>query len=162
MLKECNIRCSVVGLAAEVSICKTIAKETAGEYNVSLDESHFKDILMSHIAPPPVSVSQPPIHNESSNLVLRNVLTLTSWRGTRDKIDKFFWFFLLQGNSDSFLIRMGKGVFFSVTLLHFLSEEIFFIFSSKIPVPGFPQQRTVDRLDEFSFLHVVSLDSSCS
>ncbi|OQV18164.1 General transcription factor IIH subunit 2 [Hypsibius exemplaris] len=81
MLRECNIRCSVIGLAAEVSICKTLAKETVGEYSVALDEPHLKDILMSHIVPPPVS-----------------------------------------SNSDSFLIRMG-----------------------------FPQQKALDRLDEFSF-----------
>ncbi|GAU96122.1 hypothetical protein RvY_07611 [Ramazzottius varieornatus] len=54
MLRENNVRCSVVGLSAEVSICKTLAKETSGEYGISLDESHLRDLLMAHVAPPPI------------------------------------------------------------------------------------------------------------
>jgi len=51
-LKENNVRCSVIGLSAEIRICKTICKETSGIYNVILDEKHFKDLLLEHVRPP--------------------------------------------------------------------------------------------------------------
>lgn len=51
-LKECKIRCSVIGLSAEVKVCKTLATTTQGTYDVILDEKHFRDILMQHVIPP--------------------------------------------------------------------------------------------------------------
>ncbi|XP_055354256.1 general transcription factor IIH subunit 2-like [Paramacrobiotus metropolitanus] len=57
MLRECNIRCSVIGLSAEVSICRNLAKDTVGEYSVALDESHLKDVMMAQVFPPPVSAN---------------------------------------------------------------------------------------------------------
>ncbi|GES85460.1 TFIIH basal transcription factor complex, subunit SSL1 [Rhizophagus clarus] len=53
-----NIRVSVVGLAAEVQICKFMCKKTKGTYGVVLNEAHFKDLLFEIIPPPPVSVAQ--------------------------------------------------------------------------------------------------------
>lgn len=41
-MKEENIRCSVIGLAAELYVCKTLTKETKGTYSVILDDTHFK------------------------------------------------------------------------------------------------------------------------
>lgn len=35
-LKNEGIRCSVIGLAAEVRICKKLCQETGGEYGVSI------------------------------------------------------------------------------------------------------------------------------
>ena len=32
-----NIRCSVIGLAAEIRVCQTLAKQTKGVYDVLLD-----------------------------------------------------------------------------------------------------------------------------
>ncbi|RIA95487.1 Ssl1-like-domain-containing protein [Glomus cerebriforme] len=57
LVKE-NIRVSVVGLAAEVQICKHMCKKTKGIYGVVLNEVHFKDLLFEIIPPPPVSVAQ--------------------------------------------------------------------------------------------------------
>ncbi|XP_059153197.1 general transcription factor IIH subunit 2-like [Physella acuta] len=54
---DANVRCSVVGLAAEVRICKTLCQQTSGTYNVILDESHFKDLLSQHVTPPPASTN---------------------------------------------------------------------------------------------------------
>lgn len=52
-LKTQSIRCSIIGLAAEVRLCKTICQTTEGLYNVILDEAHFRDILLQHCRPPP-------------------------------------------------------------------------------------------------------------
>ncbi|XP_043700612.1 general transcription factor IIH subunit 2-like [Telopea speciosissima] len=51
--KKSKIRCSVVGLSAEIYICKHLCQETGGSYTVALDESHFKDLLLEHAPPPP-------------------------------------------------------------------------------------------------------------
>ncbi|XP_028516675.1 general transcription factor IIH subunit 2 isoform X2 [Exaiptasia diaphana] len=47
-----NIRCSIIGLAAEMKVCKTICQKTQGTYRVILDESHFKELLLHHVTPP--------------------------------------------------------------------------------------------------------------
>ncbi|RWS09422.1 General transcription factor IIH subunit 2-like protein [Dinothrombium tinctorium] len=52
-----NVRCSVIGLAAEVRICHSLAKQTKGTYNVALDESHLKDLLYDHLNPPPATAN---------------------------------------------------------------------------------------------------------
>ncbi|KAJ6835088.1 putative general transcription factor IIH subunit 2 [Iris pallida] len=55
-IKKCKIakiRCSVVGLSAEIFICKYLCEETGGSYTVALDESHFKELLLEHAPPPP-------------------------------------------------------------------------------------------------------------
>lgn len=51
-MKKLNIRCSIIGLAAEVHICKALTKDTGGVYSIVLDESHFLDLLKDHIPPP--------------------------------------------------------------------------------------------------------------
>ncbi|XP_010257340.1 PREDICTED: general transcription factor IIH subunit 2 [Nelumbo nucifera] len=51
--KKSKIRCSVVGLSAEIYICKHLCQETGGSYTVALDESHFKELLLEHAPPPP-------------------------------------------------------------------------------------------------------------
>lgn len=55
MLKDNAIRCSVIGLSAEVRVCKKLSHDTQGDYNVILDEPHFKDLLNAHVSPPPAS-----------------------------------------------------------------------------------------------------------
>lgn len=52
-LKELSVRCSIVGLAAEMHVCKTIAAQTGGTYAVSVDESHFMDAIRQLVTPPP-------------------------------------------------------------------------------------------------------------
>nr|NP_001071980.1 zinc finger protein [Ciona intestinalis]BAE93308.1 zinc finger protein [Ciona intestinalis] len=51
-----SIRCSVIGLSAEVHICKYLAKSTKGTFGIILDESHFADLLTDHV-PPPAEIS---------------------------------------------------------------------------------------------------------
>ncbi|CAN8015423.1 unnamed protein product [Ixodes persulcatus] len=54
-MQKCSIRCSVVGLAAEVRVCCALTKATGGTYNVIMDENHFKEILFQHAIPPPAT-----------------------------------------------------------------------------------------------------------
>ncbi|XP_043919822.1 general transcription factor IIH subunit 2-like protein isoform X1 [Protopterus annectens] len=56
-LKAAKIRVSVIGLSAEVRVCTVLTRETGGTYHVILDESHFKELLMYHVVPPPASSS---------------------------------------------------------------------------------------------------------
>ncbi|KAJ8943487.1 hypothetical protein NQ318_006340 [Aromia moschata] len=55
-LKQEGVRCSVIGLAAEVHVCRKIANQTGGVYNVILDDSHFKDLLFQQVDPPPAAM----------------------------------------------------------------------------------------------------------
>ncbi|XP_076248547.1 general transcription factor IIH subunit 2 Ssl1 isoform X2 [Calliopsis andreniformis] len=54
MKADC-IRCSVIGLAAELYICKRMATASGGEHGVALDDKHFKEQLNMHIDPPPAA-----------------------------------------------------------------------------------------------------------
>lgn len=56
-LKSLKVRVSVIGLSAEVRVCTVLTRETGGLYHVILDESHFKELLMLHVKPPPASSS---------------------------------------------------------------------------------------------------------
>ncbi|BFZ23902.1 hypothetical protein BsWGS_26941 [Bradybaena similaris] len=62
-MAEANIRCSVIGLSAEVRVCKRLCQLTGGTYNVILDEPHYKDLLGQHMTPPPAS------NNAESSLI---------------------------------------------------------------------------------------------
>lgn len=53
-----HIRCSVIGLAAEVFICKSLAAKTNGTYNVIMDETHYRDSIFQHLNPLPSSVTE--------------------------------------------------------------------------------------------------------
>ncbi|KAJ0176700.1 hypothetical protein K1T71_007879 [Dendrolimus kikuchii] len=52
-LKTDGIRCSVIGLAAEVRICKKLCQDTGGEYGVVLDDVHYRSLLSEATCPPP-------------------------------------------------------------------------------------------------------------
>ncbi|XP_063819964.1 general transcription factor IIH subunit 2 [Pseudophryne corroboree] len=56
-LKASKIQVSVIGLSAEVRVCTVLTRETGGVYHVILDESHYKELLMHHVSPPPASNS---------------------------------------------------------------------------------------------------------
>uniref|UniRef100_S4R8U4 General transcription factor IIH, polypeptide 2 n=1 Tax=Petromyzon marinus TaxID=7757 RepID=S4R8U4_PETMA len=56
-LKAGKVRVSIIGLSAEVHVCTALTKETGGSYHVILDESHFKELLLYHVTPPPVSAN---------------------------------------------------------------------------------------------------------
>uniref|UniRef100_A0A914C4P9 General transcription factor IIH subunit n=1 Tax=Acrobeloides nanus TaxID=290746 RepID=A0A914C4P9_9BILA len=53
-LKRKGIRCSVIGLSAELYVCRKLCATTSGRYDVILDESHFEIILNDQINPPVV------------------------------------------------------------------------------------------------------------
>ncbi|GIY54010.1 general transcription factor IIH subunit 2 [Caerostris darwini] len=50
-----NIRCSIIGLAAELAVCRKITKSTQGTYNVVIDDCHFQELLFDQISPPPAT-----------------------------------------------------------------------------------------------------------
>ncbi|XP_002977382.2 general transcription factor IIH subunit 2 [Selaginella moellendorffii] len=50
--KAARMKCSVVGLTAEIYICKHISQETGGSYAVAMNEGHLKEILLEHVPPP--------------------------------------------------------------------------------------------------------------
>ncbi|KAM8865001.1 general transcription factor IIH subunit 2 [Synchiropus picturatus] len=56
-LKSLKVRVSVIGLSAEVRVCTMLTKETGGSYHIILDEGHFRELLLLHVKPPPVSAS---------------------------------------------------------------------------------------------------------
>ncbi|CAG5917834.1 unnamed protein product [Menidia menidia] len=56
-LKALKVRVSVIGLSAEVRVCTVLTRETGGSYHVILDESHFRELLLLHVKPPPASCS---------------------------------------------------------------------------------------------------------
>ncbi|KAG8011594.1 General transcription factor IIH subunit 2 [Nibea albiflora] len=56
-LKSLKVRVSVIGLSAEIRVCTVLTRETGGSYHVILDESHFKELLILHVKPPPASSS---------------------------------------------------------------------------------------------------------
>eukprot|EP00850_Spirogloea_muscicola_P020398 SM000214S06792 [mRNA] locus=s214:92068:93893:- [translate_table: standard] len=47
--KESRIRCSVVGLSAELYICKVLCEKTGGRYSVAMSE----ELVLEHAPPPP-------------------------------------------------------------------------------------------------------------
>ncbi|KAI5668123.1 hypothetical protein M9H77_17976 [Catharanthus roseus] len=51
--KLSKIRCSVIGLSAELFVCKYLCQETGGSYSVALNEPHLKELVLEHAPPPP-------------------------------------------------------------------------------------------------------------
>ncbi|KAG2442629.1 hypothetical protein HXX76_002714 [Chlamydomonas incerta] len=56
--KDNHIRVSVVGVAAEVYVCRRITEDTGGTYGVALNEAHLEQLLMAHSPPPPATAAQ--------------------------------------------------------------------------------------------------------
>mmetsp|Transcript_3961 Transcript_3961/g.5759 ORF Transcript_3961/g.5759 Transcript_3961/m.5759 type:complete len:417 (-) Transcript_3961:268-1518(-) len=53
-MKKNNIRCSVVGMCAEVHVSKYLTQKTQGKYGVSKNKQHLRTLIMEHVNPPPV------------------------------------------------------------------------------------------------------------
>lgn len=53
-----KIRCSAVGMAAELHILRVLTKKTEGNYVIAMDENHFRDSLSAHVVPPPTTSRQ--------------------------------------------------------------------------------------------------------
>ncbi|KAI6230778.1 General transcription factor IIH subunit [Aphelenchoides fujianensis] len=51
VLKRHKIRCSVIGLTAEVFACKKMCQTTGGRYDVVMDTTHFRNIFDDHMRP---------------------------------------------------------------------------------------------------------------
>ncbi|CAH1396076.1 unnamed protein product [Nezara viridula] len=51
-LKTASIRASLIGLSADVRLCKSLCMTTGGDYGVVLDDVHFKHLLSTHALPP--------------------------------------------------------------------------------------------------------------
>jgi transcription initiation factor TFIIH subunit 2 len=60
-LSKQSIRVNIIGLAAEVRLCKLITQKTQGVYSVIMNESHFRDLMIQHCRPPPAKA-----HTEAS------------------------------------------------------------------------------------------------
>ncbi|KAK3238929.1 General transcription factor IIH subunit 2 [Cymbomonas tetramitiformis] len=48
-----KVRCSVVGVAAEMNVCRKLSVSTGGEYGVATSPPHLQELLMAHACPPP-------------------------------------------------------------------------------------------------------------
>ncbi|CAO3629399.1 unnamed protein product [Cunninghamella echinulata] len=55
LLKKEMVRVNIVGLAAEIQICRVLSRSTKGSYGIILNESHYKDLLFEAIPPPAVA-----------------------------------------------------------------------------------------------------------
>ncbi len=53
-----RVRCSAVGLTAELHILRVLTQRTNGTYSVALTEAHFDDLMSGHVSPPPTTVKQ--------------------------------------------------------------------------------------------------------
>lgn len=53
-----KIRCSAVGLGAELHILRVLTKKTKGTYVIAMNEEHFRDSLGFHVIPPPTTTKQ--------------------------------------------------------------------------------------------------------
>lgn len=56
LLDNDGIRVSILGMGAEVRICRHIVERTNGVYHVALDKEHLHELLLAHL-PPPVQFS---------------------------------------------------------------------------------------------------------
>lgn len=53
-----KVRCSAVGLGAELHILRVLTKKTGGTYAIAMNEEHFRDCLGMHVIPPPTTTKQ--------------------------------------------------------------------------------------------------------
>ena len=71
-----SITATVIGLAAQVAICTTLVKRTnpslphSETYNVALNESHYRDLLMRATTPPATSASSADAASKPSLLMM--------------------------------------------------------------------------------------------
>ena len=53
--KAAKVRISVVGLTAEVHVCRVAATETGGSYDIATSDANVEDLMVSHVTPPPAA-----------------------------------------------------------------------------------------------------------
>ena len=65
-LVSSKITCTVIGLAAQIAICKTLVSKTnpsrplSESYNVALDDIHYRELIMRATIPPPIASNAAP------------------------------------------------------------------------------------------------------
>ena len=75
-LVSCHINVTIIGLAAQVAICLTLATRTnpslppSQTYNVALNEAHYRDLLMRATTPPPTLYSSAEDSGVKSSLLM--------------------------------------------------------------------------------------------
>lgn len=75
-LVQSHITCTVIGLAAQVAICRTIVDRTnpslpsASTYNVALNEQHYRELIMGATTPPTTPQSTEESSVKSSLLMM--------------------------------------------------------------------------------------------
>ncbi|XP_037936879.1 general transcription factor IIH subunit 2-like [Teleopsis dalmanni] len=57
-IKEAGIRCSMISFSAEVRLFRYLTQQTKGEFDVVLDGSHYRDLLLKHCVPTPAALVQ--------------------------------------------------------------------------------------------------------
>ena len=73
-LVKARIQCSIIGLAAEVAICRTLVSRTnssvspAHAYSVAMDEVHYRDLFFAATTPPPTA-GQPSADGTASSTI---------------------------------------------------------------------------------------------
>mmetsp|Transcript_15614 Transcript_15614/g.46061 ORF Transcript_15614/g.46061 Transcript_15614/m.46061 type:complete len:458 (-) Transcript_15614:390-1763(-) len=55
---DARVRVSVVGVAAEVYVCRRMADDTGGRYAIALGEAHLEELLLAHSSPPPATAGR--------------------------------------------------------------------------------------------------------
>ncbi|KAK9816858.1 hypothetical protein WJX72_006257 [[Myrmecia] bisecta] len=55
--KKHRCRVSIVGIAAEVYVCRRTTEETGGTYGVALNDKHLEELVLDHAPPPPAKAS---------------------------------------------------------------------------------------------------------
>ncbi|KKZ60837.1 transcription initiation factor TFIIH subunit 2 [[Emmonsia] crescens] len=77
-----KIRVSIIGLAAQVAICRDLcARTNNGDdtvYGVALNEQHFRELFMNVTTPPATTVTPTPTTSSSTTTNTKNQLTNTS------------------------------------------------------------------------------------
>ncbi|KAH9940414.1 TFIIH basal transcription factor complex subunit SSL1 [Epithele typhae] len=72
-IDECvkdKIRISVVALAAEMKVCRTMCEKTGGQFGVAMNEGHFKDLLFELIPPPAQKAGARPGAGPAADLMI--------------------------------------------------------------------------------------------
>lgn len=65
-LSKEKITASVISLAAEIQVCKLVAKATNGKFQVILNEQHFQELMLNYIIPPSLNS----VTTSASNMIL--------------------------------------------------------------------------------------------
>ena len=66
-LVEDRIQVSVIALAAELHILRDVCERTGGEFGVVMNEDHYKELMLKHVAPRVIPESLKQVDTDSSS-----------------------------------------------------------------------------------------------